>query len=270
MFLRVFSHFFVLAADEMPSPLSLPDAQYQHQAMVRSIELNLNNSIDRANAFEEYVFQGAQNRSNECAWRGVHCKDTIITSFFFFARPMVSQLLHWELDLNWLPSSLEVIHLNEILPASPWVPERLPRKLRFFFFWGVPKPQKASPNVSLRNLPNAIEEMHLINSWPGGPFMLINLPASMRFFSILQWNLQRLYVDNASLSDSLEVLNIHADARKKCIPSGEAEWDPRVKQFADGSEFFKLIRSSKMCMKYFEIAERHRFTPRNKNSSDLH
>ena len=263
MFCTILGHLFVLAADEMPSALTLLDAQYQHQAMYRSITSNLNKSTDHIRTFERYFFQDVQNRSNECAWRGVQCDDTIITSFVFVSRSIADNRIHFELDLNWLPSSLEAIHLWNIAPASPWTPERLPRKLRYFYFWGLDNLNKVSQNCNLRNLPNAIEEIHLINSWPNGSVLLADLPASVRFFSILHWDLRRVYVDNASLSDKLEVMNIYVEARTKCIPIGEAEWDNRVKRLTDGKEFLKFFDSSEMYEKYSAIADQHLLESQN-------
>ena len=257
MFFRIFSHFFVLAADKMPSAVTLLNAQYQHQAMHRSIISNLSKSTNHIRAFERYFYQDVQNRSNECAWRGVHCDDTIITSFVFSSPPITLDRTHFELDLNWLPSSLEVIHLWHIVTASPWAPERLPRKLRYFYFWEFQIRENASQNVSFRNLPNALEEIHLIHSWPSGSVLLVDLPASVRFCSILHWGLRRVYVDNASLSDRLEVLNIRVEKRTKCIPIGEAEWDNRVKRLTDGKEFFEVANSSEMYGTYSAIAGRH-------------
>ena len=103
--------------------------------MHRSIRSNLSKSTDHIRVFERYFFQDVQNRSNECAWRGVHCGGTIITSFVFVSPSVAGNRINFEIDLNWLPSSLEAIHLWLIAPASPWALERLPRKLRYFFFW---------------------------------------------------------------------------------------------------------------------------------------
>ena len=257
MFFRIFNHFFVLAADETPSAVTLPDAQYQHQAMHRCIKPNLNKSTDHIRTFERYFYQDVQNRSNECAWRGVHCDDTIITSFVFVSPSLTDNNICFELDLNWLPSSLEAIHLRLIAPASPWAPERLPRKLRYFYFWGIPKAQNISHNSSLRNLPNALEEIHLTHSWPSGSVLLIDIPASVRFFSIWHWGLRRVYLDSASLSDKLEVVYIYVEAQTKFIPIGEAEWDTRVKQLIDAEEFLQFLDSSEMYTKYYAISGKH-------------
>ena len=253
MFCGVFSHFFALAADEIPSALTLSNASYQHQLMYIAIESNINKPMHHYRAFEKYFFQNVETSSNVCTWRGVCCDDAIITSFFFSSLPADSQRLYWEIDLNWLPSSIEIVHLNNIVPASPWKPERLPRAIRYLHFWGVPMQRKVSQKCSLRNLPS----IHLINCWTGGSVVLIDLPASMRFCSIMQWDLSRVYVDNAILSDKLEVLSIYVGPRTKYIPIGEAQWDERVKRLAEREDFFNLEMSSEMYKKYSAIGDKH-------------
>ena len=255
MYSELFGYFLIHTADETPFTPVSTTAELQRHAMYLSIKSNFDKHNDPKSAFEKYIFHNAETDANECTWRGVHCDDAIVTRFVFSATSGNGCGFNWELELSWLPSSLEYTRLSEVVPLSQWAPERLPRALRYLYFWGIPNAQSVSQICSLRSLPNGIEEMHLINSWPGGPVVLIDLPASMRFCSILQWNLRSVYVDNASLSDSLEILNLHVEARAKVIRVGEAQWDPRVNRLGDGVDFFTLIERSETHRRYSVVAE---------------
>ena len=117
---------------------------YQHLLMQRAVGKKTDQYEDIMSYFcpESY-----SNKHAVCTWSGIQCVDGFITTFV-----LSSTLKHkWTLGIDFLPQSIQLLHLEDVFIDVPFECDVLPRALRQGFpgFGGhghlVPKKKLPGP-----------------------------------------------------------------------------------------------------------------------------
>ena len=192
---------------------------------------------------------GIQNieKTEICTWTGVKCTNGRVTRFIMMCRPGYGR----DIDMNWLPNSVKVIHFLNLYLLDGYPSTSLPRDLEYLYLMdcasvGLLKP--VTP-IDLRQLPVSLEELHLINStWasPPSPLYLTALPTKLRILQIRSWRIGPSYIDWALLPRALEYIGLSCRGKKKpkVVNIGHASESPHLEidhglaLFTSSSHFF--------------------------------
>ena len=228
---------FLSAIDTASPPHSIVQAhaQWQTELMLRVLHQNFRDSLTQSDNAPPTLWlylrgQEAQDL-DPCTWTTVDCTDGIARAFIFtwvYEYPNHNeQIQHfWSVDVEWLPSTLQYIHINGAKLVNDWKPELLPRETRYFYL--LCRTGRAHKNVKLENLPLNIEELHL-RSANHGTVVIANLPPKMRFCTFQCTGLYHAHVHSPSLPDSLELITIGGIIHKvKCRELSGGVLDERV------------------------------------------
>ena len=155
-------------------------------------------------------FLRSNNPRNEdaCTWRGVACVDTAVTSVLLASTKgsLEAASFSWIIDPDWFPSSAQFVHLRHVRLIKGWMAQRLPRDLRYFCIsYGQPYKYALKRNLEVRYLPRRMEELHVHDGFSFGTLLITDLPQTMRLCFIKSIFIERAFVDNAQVPDSLEM-----------------------------------------------------------------
>ena len=156
------------------------------------------------------------NARDVCTWLGVTCTDGLITEIFLYHKlGSASRRDNWVAEIDWLPPTLRFVHFEAVRVPGVWKPDRLPRELRylclkFVYDAHMQSMGKCNYHTDFRRLPPRMEELISVCSAIGQIIDLRSLPDTMRLIFIKQWkgNIQKVYIDYATLPDALRYLNV--------------------------------------------------------------
>ena len=203
-------------------------------------------SADECNidALHKYINGGAGMHTDPCTWRGIECTAKEITSLIMTAilikeeLPIVSwsletQYVPWKIDMDWLPPTLRVIHLNRLVLEDGWVAERLPRELRYLnvIRCNSRANTKKSREVRLHRLPRKLVELFVHEGWYSGKVLLIDLPKSLQILALVHESLEKVYVDSTQLPKSLRRVIVFSTKRLvKVTEIADSLGDSRIRR----------------------------------------
>ena len=149
------------------------------------------------------------DNADVCTWKQIECTDGIVTSMW--ASDQLRKAGEWyEIQMEWLPPTLQFIHLYAIRIPNLWKFMCLPRDLKYLYLricndWCQPKAQ-----IDFARLPQKMEELLVINSNIGGTIRFDGLPETMRFvyIRILLDSVSLILVDYDRLPVALERLHV--------------------------------------------------------------
>ena len=135
-----------------------------------------------------------------CAWKFIECTNDIVTVIFL-------QIENARIEVEWLPPTLEFIHIRyiQVIHENPF--PLLPRKLKYlyvgFFYRGI-------AHMDFSNLPDKMEELILKVSAYDGEICLRGMPQTMRYVYIEQVTryTNAIIVDYSSLAVSVEEIRV--------------------------------------------------------------
>ena len=234
------------------SVLGCADAQLAPAEKMMQVQLMYNAVLHPKNKNTDYSLRkyfGIQNidEGDACGWLGVQCTNGRITRFV-----AVRQLRYnLDIDMNWLPSSVKVIHFARFFLLDGFASALLPRDLEYLCLIEchcMAMRLKQIPPINLRQLPVGLEELHLIDSLIGNscPLHLTALPTKLRILQIRSWRIGPSYIDWALLPRALEYIGLSTMGKKKpkVVSIGHAseplrlEIDYGIAMFTPNSHFF--------------------------------
>ena len=142
---------------------------------------------------------------NPCAWRGVHCRGTVVVviewNFIMYGYRVFSHYLIK--NLKWLPCTAQEVLLSEQRIQSDLDTRFLPVHLRK----GEMISCGLSGSLSLITLPLKFEELYLYDNFFSGIIRLSDLPISIRIISLGANSITHIICLNDHLPKHLEELD---------------------------------------------------------------
>ena len=181
---------------------------------------------------------------DECSWNGVMCTGRTATS-------IILQSFHHPIDMDWVPSTVQRIFIQAVPMFNSWLPERLPRELRFFYnavyIDGRVNKSSQEREVDLTKLPCKMEELIIHGGWFLGDLYIVDLPPSMRILVMQNKRITHAQVHFESLPESLVQMCFSSTEREVLIEGlGEKKADHRVR---NNLSIWDTFRESKYCAK---------------------
>ena len=193
---------------------------------------------------EEIIADGSED---PCSWRGVECVDGLVTSFVMVETKTRSRELY--LDMDYLPSTVQALHLSRVYLYDTLVGSHLPRDLRYFYALRPYNIRNIYPTRDLRmdKLPRRLEEMQVAAGRflpVSGVLVIANLPSTLRIFIIKTLFLKQVFIDNDGIPSGIQILNFDGNGKKVKIKEMNGEkLDNRVTRedvsLRRGSQWFK-------------------------------
>ena len=158
---------------------------------------------------ESAFYSDDGKNTDVCAWNYPACSDGRISALFLSSPHAGADFV---LDMDWLPLTIQHLHLQTILMADGWVAFRLPRDLNYLYMsYAVSCTPKTNRSVDFRHLPLNLEELFLFmfqRGWFSGNVNLTDLPPKLRVLWIdgrpeQPW---KATIDYAKLPESLKYL----------------------------------------------------------------
>ena len=210
--------------------------------------------------------QGASSIAHDsCTWKGIECEDGAIKSVLFdrdmHNKPYKTKFI---VNIHWLPSTIEYVHIRNMSLLNDWRPERLPRQLRYLFLSQCgyqilysdevgQAGRDSTARMNLQALPAGLEELYIVGSWRQSSLAIGLLPEGLRRLHISGWSLKHAYIQYEVLPESLQgasfVSNMHRNDLK-VHAVGRQKRDDRVyinqkraayRQFVAESEVYKAF-----------------------------
>ena len=138
-----------------------------------------------------------------------------MTTFVFHSKKFFSDRTPRVVNANWLPSTLQNVHLRTLVVSEGIEVRRLPRELRYFCTDTMLQMQdKIRDKLDLSQLPRKLEEFLIVGEKFAATLVFQDLPPNIRllYFSSL-YKLQA-YVENDKLPKSLGEITIDSTACK--------------------------------------------------------
>ena len=159
-----------------------------------------------------------------CKWRGILCNIDTVQSMLIRLNKHRDSGYH--IDMDYLPSSLEFVHLEYIHFREGWAAEHLPRDLKYLYACRCKNRHHIypGPRVNMNKLPRKLEELHIVNSAfyaPSGVLIINDLPSSIRILNIVNTSLQKVFIDTACMPDGMKVLSIFSYEKVKFTKVGK-------------------------------------------------
>ena len=162
-----------------------------------------------------------------CGWRGVDCTDGVVRGFCWKSHGVY----HLTLAMDWMPPSMQHVHLNRCEVHKGIHSARLPRELRYFAMrsctemggWVIPV-------IDLQTLPPLLEELLFIKCSLRGSINVTNLPDSLQVLCFIHVNITEMTVCNESLPHNLEKMAVTSTDSAFHIMNGlkAKDIDPRI------------------------------------------
>ena len=235
--------FLTSTADTQANPTSDFTA-HQRISMLKVIYSHDRNTPDMMQNIDEYLYTQDFSYNDPCTWNGVTCRSGTVVSFVMTAVQVVStgrfvpmfQVKRWTVDMDWLPGSIEVIHLRDILYLKSFCIRRLPRDLRYLCLISCDSTENTvARQVDVRNLPRQMEYVYLKDGWFSGPVYIDQLPPKLKFLNISHYSIGTAYIKSVTLPKSLECIFIertNSFSRKTAIYEiSGGDVDPRVQTY---------------------------------------
>ena len=194
------------------------------------------------------IQSGFVNVDDSCTWKGIECEDGIVTSilldrYMYDASFGVSYIV----NINWVPQTVEKLHVREIHLLNGWSPERLPRNLRYLCLWSCnhwsitfidDEKERKNAGVStksesnLQELPQGLEQLYIVYGWTAGYLRMGCIPQNMRRLLICSSVLTHAFVHFEALPESLQEACVVCTKQGKTIKvrgMGRKQHDKKVR-----------------------------------------
>ena len=190
-----------------------------------------------------------------CDWKITECTDGIVTAIFASKKNVSNE--YWAIEMEWLPPTVEYIHLRTIRIERTWKHMCLPRDLRYLHLnmcFGE-LDERNSPHIDFSRLPEKLEELILIRSTTGRVLCFDRMPITMRFLYIQQMDsfVRSILVNYERLPEGLQELHVtdsvDGDRLKKKVkaigkPNGvklQTKYDPSYPR--QGSVYYERFEA---------------------------
>ena len=188
---------------------SAGDTTHQHRLLYKALHDNFHPvrggrlRVISRRVFRRYIYGDSDIQQKECLWNGVQCIDGTIETFIF---TQTDSRYHRYIEMDWLPSTLQYLHLNKIILHNGWVAERLPRELRYWYSNGM-SDSETHRKIDLYKLPAKMKEMHIQDRHVFGDVLIVVLPETMRALRIQSADIQRVLIDPCMLPRGIRAIS---------------------------------------------------------------
>ena len=155
-----------------------------------------------------FFCSGGSRIPNACHWKGVDCcpfRHEMLALSMLVGRDAPELIV----ELDWLPPTLQYIHLSGVHHSNGWISERLPRNAEYLYMercYVHSSCGDCKRNVNLQRLPSAMEELIVRSSWYHGQLMLTSLPPNIRIVWLERIGREKVFMDQENLPRSLDFL----------------------------------------------------------------
>ena len=194
--------FTLIHSAEIPQKPPTFDIKKAQTKMIRSALNDISTKIVRGNA---------DNRADICDWDGIECTDGVVTTFFVYTNHFSDGV---GVEIEWLPPTLEFVHMKSARITSGSSLSTLPRALKYLycgFCYGLPK------TINCSELPPKMEELIIAESSFVSAIYLDGLPQGMRYvyFSRATAFMEVIGINYDNLPDSIEEIRVTAPYEDK-------------------------------------------------------
>ena len=149
--------------------------------------------------FRKYFFAKDSNEADPCTWRGISCEAGAMVEVVW----VESQSFH-VLFAEWLPSTLQHLHLKSLHLGEDFAARALPKSLTYAYFaYASKRNSRGGAADTIRfdafdfsALPQQMEELHFVSCALGGIVDITALPKHMRILSLFSCGTDKVFVHN--------------------------------------------------------------------------
>ena len=131
-----------------------------------------------------FAIHNAKSAADVCTWSIVECTDGLITTLVASKKYGPSSEI-WSVYIEWLPPTVEFVHLQNVLVPKIWARTTLPRALKYLHLKECHGRGIEDRVINFRRFPEKMEELILIRSLKGTVLCFDGLPRTMRLVYIL-------------------------------------------------------------------------------------
>ena len=194
-----------LTAADLHDPTAM-----QTQLMSLVLAENLSMPLPKRDRTRRYLQTTQDWDDNPCLWNGVECENGIMQSFVFMTPPS-EKAQNWRIKLDWLPATLQTVHIREVSMIDGWLAERLPSALRYISLQqchlSYERPRDIR-ELNFRNFPVGLEELYMTGCSFRGSIVLDALPPNLRLCALQCPCIRRVLLDASKLPGKMEKLVI--------------------------------------------------------------
>ena len=217
--LLAFSCFIRMHSNDVQGNHLIPNlAEYQSECMRNFIQPNFAFPEEHQNILWQYLCADRPRTNNPCRWRGVACTNEVMTNFFILGmHGMIPPGARtFQVNPNWLPSTLENVHLDSLDLSEIIEFRKLPRELRYFHSHDIIalNDEIRSRTIELRWLPRKLEEFIIFSGRFHATLFIADLPPNMRLLFFRSLSLPYAYVNMRNLPKSLKNVVLNGDYKK--------------------------------------------------------
>ena len=164
--------------------------------------------------------------SDVCTWEVIGCVDGVVNSLCASdIRENIRRGKYNSIAMEWLPPTMQLIHLRGIDVPNLWRLMALPRDLRYMYLSGCCDINFRDKRADFARLPQKMEELILLLSTGIGVLQFGVLPKTMRFVCLKVYRgfTTAIVVDYNNLPEALEALYViaHKDKKLRIITVGK-------------------------------------------------
>ena len=154
----------------------------------------------------DFLQGDCKDNEDICGWQRTGCRVGALSAIFARAQRPEARLA---VDMDWLPPTLEYIHLHYVEFQHTWERMCLPRELRYLYLFACNPIEKIliQNTIDFSRLPQKMEEIILLNAPIAGILVLNDLPKTMRLIYV-DALIERIVVDYNGIPESLTGLFI--------------------------------------------------------------
>ena len=173
--LRVFPLVFTTADHAAPPEMPIT-AHLEKQSVLMQKVVHESTTFADSRYFPLYLHGENAPNPDPCTWSGIECTDNLVTTFVMRGvivrevidpeeAPSRSRTVQWCADLDWMPPTVQSMHVVNTRMLKGWLAERLPRDLRYMclIHCNVHKTDALGRPIALHKLPRRMEELFLTN-----------------------------------------------------------------------------------------------------------
>ena len=160
-------------------------------------------STSEAFNFASYIEADGYEPNNPCTWTGVECSDGAVRVFRMTGVHYLAEVYHkWEIDADWLPSTICELHLVDIVFINGLRTDLLPRELRYL---SLSKCGDLQWRFRFDRLPKQMEFLSISQLDENfGPVFIGALPSTMKIIKIFAYRISSAIIDRHCLPEDLE------------------------------------------------------------------
>ena len=154
-----------------------------------------------------HILRSEKTVEDVCDLRNVRCVDGVVQSIIWKS-PAKGMLTRLAVDMEWVPPTVQAIHLQDCATLKAYSLDKYPRNLEYLLLERCTRIHSAFNRESFHRLPARMEELHFVDCFVRGIVDLTTLPRSMRVITLYKLHITRVVVYNDLLPFRLQTVRI--------------------------------------------------------------